>query len=108
MAPDPNVEDDATEHLPDSLAIGVPLTARISRAGPLTLRDEHGNIAFDVRGKVRGGEARTAYVWSCASEGAQRLALRLRDLKEEYNIQTAREASFRTRFNGSPFSTEAT
>jgi hypothetical protein len=85
--PDPNVPDDAADTLADSLAVGVPFTARVSRVGPLVMRDTKGAIAFDARGRVSGGEANTAYVWSCAADGAARLALRL--LQEGYKVATA-------------------
>jgi len=67
--------------------VGVPFTARVSRVGPLVMRDTKGAIAFDTRGRVAGGEANTAYVWSCATDGAARLALRL--LQEGYKVATA-------------------
>ncbi len=85
--PDPNAPDDAVDTMPDSLAVGVPFTARASRVGPLVMRDGAGHIVFDVRGGVQGGEATTAYVWSCATDGAARLALRL--LQEGYKVATA-------------------
>jgi len=85
--PDPNGPDDAADTLADSLAVGVPFTARTSRVGPLVLRDGKGAVVFDARGVVVGGEANTAYVWSCASDGAARLALRL--LQEGYRVATA-------------------
>ena len=85
--PDPNVSDDAADTLADSMAVGVPFTARVSRVGPLVMHDTKGAIAFDARGRVAGGEANTAYVWSCATDGASRLALRL--LQEGYKVATA-------------------
>lgn len=85
--PDPNVPDEATEVLPDSAAVGLPFTARISRAGPLVLHDASGAVALDLRGRVDGGEATSSYVWSCASDGAARLALRL--LQEDFRVATA-------------------
>lgn len=85
--PDPNRPDEATEVLPDSAAIGVPFTARVSRAGPLVLRDAAGAIALDLRGRVEGGEAGSSYVWSSAADGAARLALRL--LQEDFRVATA-------------------
>ena len=85
--PDPNVPDEATETLPDSAAVGLPFTARISRAGPLVLHDGSGAIALDLRGRVDGGEATSSYVWSCATDGAARLALRL--LQEDFRVATA-------------------
>ncbi|HEV2104486.1 MAG TPA: M14 family zinc carboxypeptidase [Candidatus Eisenbacteria bacterium] len=83
--PDPNRADEAVEHVGG--APGIPATAAIARAGPLVLHDEHGGIAFDARGRVDGGEATTAYVWSCAGDGAARLALRL--LQEDFKLATA-------------------
>jgi hypothetical protein len=67
--------------------VGVPFTARVSRVGPLVMRDPKGAIAFDARGRISGGEANTAYVWSCATDGAARLALRL--LQEGYKVAAA-------------------
>ncbi len=85
--PDPNAADESADPLPDSLAVGVPVTARTSRVGPLVLRDRSDAVVFDARGAVVGGEATTAYVWSCATDGAARLALRL--LQEGYRVATA-------------------
>jgi hypothetical protein len=85
--PDPNVADEATEVLPDSAAVGLPFTARLSRTGPLVLRDPQGAVALDLRGGVEGGEAASAYVWSCATDGAARLALRL--MQEDFRVATA-------------------
>lgn len=85
--PDPVGHDEAEDLLPDSLAIGIPLTARTSRVGPLVLRDTSGAIALDLRGRVVGGEARTAYVWSSATEGSARLALRL--MQEDFRVATS-------------------
>jgi hypothetical protein len=85
--PDPAAPDDAADPLPDSLAVGVPFTARVSRWAPLTMKDASGQVVFDARGAVTGGEATTAYVWSCATDGAARLALRL--LQEGYRVATA-------------------
>jgi hypothetical protein len=84
--PDPNAPDEAADALPDSLAVGVPFTARTSRVGPLVMRYTSGQVGFDARGGV-SGEASTAYVWSCATDGAARLALRL--LQEGYKVATA-------------------
>jgi hypothetical protein len=90
-ASDPNAPDEApagsTERLPDSLALGIPLPARLSRWAPLALRDAAGGVALDLLGRVEGGEAATAYVWSCAEDGAARLALRL--LQEDFKVATA-------------------
>jgi hypothetical protein len=85
--PDPNTPDEATEILPDSAAIGLPFTARISREGPLVLHDLHGAIALDLRGRIEGGEAGSSYVWSSAGDGSARLALRL--LQEDFRVATA-------------------
>ena len=83
-APDANAEDESTERLPDSLAVGVPLPARLARWAPLVLRDAAGAVALDLRGQVEGGTAGTAYVWSCEQDGAARLALRL--LQEDFKV----------------------
>ena len=83
-APDPNAADPADERLPDSLAVGVPQTARTARAAPLMLRDRKGAAVLDLQGKIEGGRARTAYVWSSAADGALRLALRL--LQEDFKV----------------------
>ena len=85
--PDPNRLDESADTLPDSMAVGVPFTARTSRLAPLVLHDTHGAVVFDARGRVEGGEANTAYVWSCEGDGAARLALRL--LQEGYKVATA-------------------
>jgi Zinc carboxypeptidase len=73
--------------LPDSIAIGVPLTARASRPGPLAFTDAAGRTVVDLHGRIEGGRAGTAYVWACDAEGAGRLALRL--LQEDFKIATA-------------------
>jgi hypothetical protein len=67
--------------------IGVPLTARVSRVGPLELADEHGHVVLDLHGGIDGGPATTAYVWSCEGEGALRLALRL--MQEDFRVATS-------------------
>jgi hypothetical protein len=85
--PDPNAPDESVDILPDSMAVGVPFTARISRIAPLVMHDTHGAVVFDARGSVEGGEANTAYVWSCRGDGAARLTLRL--LQEGYKVATA-------------------
>jgi len=85
--PDPNRPDEATEVLPDSAAVGLPFTARISRLAPLVLRDRPGAVALDLRGGVEGGPATSSYVWSCAGDGAARLALRL--MQEDFRVATA-------------------
>lgn len=85
--PDPNTPDESVDVLADSMAVGVPFTARASRVGPLVMRDTRGAVVFDARGGVDGGEANTAYVWSCATDGASRLALRL--LQEGYKVAAA-------------------
>jgi hypothetical protein len=73
--------------LPDSIALGVPLTARASRLGPSTLAGADGRAVVDLHGRVEGGRAGTAYVWACDREGAARLALRL--LQEDFKVATA-------------------
>ena len=87
-APDPDAADDAdggsTERLSDSLAVGIPLPARLSRWAPLVLRDAAGAVALDLHGRIEGGTATTAYVWSSAEDGAARLALRL--LQEDFKV----------------------
>ena len=88
--PDPNVADEASDTLADSVAVGVPFTARTSRIAPLVLRDARGAVALDLRGRIEGGRANTAYVWSCATDGASRLALRL--LQEGFRVATATRA----------------
>lgn len=85
--PDPNHPDEATEVLPDSAAVGLPFTARVSRPAPLVLHDAQGAVALDLRGGIEGGPATSAYVWSCATDGAARLALRL--LQEDFRVATA-------------------
>uniref|UniRef100_A0A832I0K5 Peptidase M14 domain-containing protein n=1 Tax=Eiseniibacteriota bacterium TaxID=2212470 RepID=A0A832I0K5_UNCEI len=88
-APDPDGLDEGRDEIPDSLATGIPFTARASRWDGLVLRDADGAIAFDGRGGVDGGEARTAYVWSSADHGAGRLALRL--LQEDFKVAASPE-----------------
>jgi hypothetical protein len=83
---DPNSDDESTERLADSLSVGVPLTARVARMAGLVMHDAAGKVALDLRGGV-DGEARTAYVWNCASAGAQRLALRLQ--QDGYRVATS-------------------
>ena len=85
--PDPNTPDESADTMADSVAVGVPFTARTSRLAALVMRDTRGAVVFDARGKVEGGPANTAYVWSCAGDGASRLALRL--LQEGYKVATA-------------------
>jgi hypothetical protein len=85
VAPDANRPWE--ERLPDSLAIGVPVTARTSEAGPLAMMAKGGGTALDLSGRVVGGEARTAYVWDCRETGAARVALRL--LQENFRVATA-------------------
>jgi hypothetical protein len=72
------------DELPDSLATGIPVTARVSEPATLELRDARGGTALDLSGAVEGGRARTAYVWSCDTDGAARLALRL--LQEDFKV----------------------
>ena len=90
-AADPDAADElpagSTERLADSLAVGVPLPARFARWGPLALRDATGATALDLHGRVEGGPAATAYVWSCEQDGAARLALRL--LQEDFRVAAA-------------------
>ena len=83
--PDPETPD--ADRLPDSLAIGVPMTARLSRPAPASLLAADGTVALDLSGRVEGGTATTAYVWSCRSEGALRLALRL--MQEDFKVATS-------------------
>jgi hypothetical protein len=47
----------AAERLADSLAIGVPQTARVARAGPLVMLDRKGGVALDLSGRIDGGRA---------------------------------------------------
>ena len=42
--PDPNGPDESADTLTDSMAVGVPFTARVSRVGPLVMRDTKGAI----------------------------------------------------------------
>ncbi len=85
--PDPTRPDADTEQLPDSLATGVPMPARASRMGPATLAGADGRAVRDLSGRIDGGKATTAYVWSCAGDGALRLALRL--MQEDFKIATS-------------------
>jgi hypothetical protein len=75
------------ERLADSLAIGIPVTARASEPATLELRDARGGSVLDLHGAVEGGRARTAYVWRCDTDGAARLALRL--LQEDFKLATS-------------------
>jgi len=75
------------EQLPDSLATGIPVTARVSEPATLELRDARGGSVLDLHGAVEGGRARTAYVWRCDTDGAARLALRL--LQEDFKVATS-------------------
>jgi hypothetical protein len=85
--PDPSRPDAGAELLPDSLATGVPMPARASRLGPAMLSGPDGRAVRDLSGRVEGGRATTAYVWSCEGDGALRLALRL--MQEDFKIATA-------------------
>jgi hypothetical protein len=60
--PDPAAPDDADDPMPDSLAVGVPFTARVSRWAPLTMKEASGQVVFDARGAVSGGEATRPWV----------------------------------------------
>ena len=84
---DPTQPDASAETTPDSLAVGVPMPARTSRAGPRTLTGPDGHALRDLTGRVEGGPATTAYVWSCQGDGALRLALRL--MQEDFKVATA-------------------
>jgi hypothetical protein len=89
LGPPDALEASATgweDTIPDSVAIGVPFTARQSAVGPLQFADAQGRVVVDLHGRVEGGVASTAYVWSCAPEGATRLALRL--MQEEFRVAT--------------------
>jgi hypothetical protein len=86
-AEDPDAADPSEEWLPDSLATGIPQPARASRGAALVLRDARGATVLDLEGRIEGGRAGTAYVWSCAQDGALRLALRL--LQEDLRIATS-------------------
>jgi len=85
--PDPTQPDAGAESLPDSLAVGVPMPARTSRLGPPALSGLDGRSVRDLAGRIEGGRATTAYVWSCEGDGALRLALRL--MQEDLRIATA-------------------
>ncbi|MBI1796967.1 MAG: hypothetical protein HYR74_07935 [Candidatus Eisenbacteria bacterium] len=85
-APDPTTAAADEAPLADSLAIGVPMPARISRPGPAALIGADGQTVRDLAGRIEGGRASTAYVWDCGSEGALALALRL--MQEDFKIAT--------------------
>ncbi len=85
--PEPDQTRPGEEHLPDSLAIGVPMPSRVSEIGPLSLMTPDGKTGLDLTGRIEGGAASTAYVWAYDSEGAVRLALRL--LQEGFKVATA-------------------
>jgi zinc carboxypeptidase len=87
QAPDPTRPDAGAELLGDSLAIGVPMPARASRLGPTALAGADGATVRDLSGRIEGGRATTAYVWSCETDGALRLALRL--MQEDFKIATS-------------------
>jgi hypothetical protein len=82
-----DAEQPDADRLPDSLAIGVPMAARTSRVGPTVLFGADGKVAHDLTGRVEGGRASTAYVWSCRGDGALRLALRL--MQEDFKVATS-------------------
>jgi hypothetical protein len=83
---DPRQPDSDAELITDSLAIGVPMPARASRLGPRALAGADGKPLADLGGRIEGGRATTAYVWSCEGDGALRLALRL--MQEDFRIAT--------------------
>jgi hypothetical protein len=85
--PDPTRPDAGAELLTDTLAVGVPMTARASRLGPTALTGVDGRAVRDLAGRIEGGRAGTAYVWSCGNDGALRLALRL--MQEDFRIATS-------------------
>lgn len=87
QAPDPARPEAGEESLSDSLAMGVPMPARTSRNGPAALTGVGGKVVRDLSGRVEGGRATTAYVWSCEGDGALRLALRL--MQEDFKIATS-------------------
>jgi hypothetical protein len=82
-----DAEQPDAERMPDSLAVGVPMAARSSRVGPTVFFGADGKVAHDLTGKVEGGPATTAYVWSCRENGALRLALRL--MQEDFKVATS-------------------
>jgi hypothetical protein len=83
----PTQPDRGEDELADSLATGIPVTARVSEPARLELRNAQGGMALDLHGTIEGGRARTAYVWRCDTDGAARLALRL--LQEDFKIATS-------------------
>ena len=85
--PDPTRDAADERRLPDSVAIGVPMPARISRPGPLALTGADGRPVRDLTGRIEGGRATTAYVWDCSTDGALALALRL--MQEDFKIATS-------------------
>jgi hypothetical protein len=89
-APAPMLEpaESDAERIPDSLAVGIPMPARVARGGPSQLLGADGAAAVRLEGGVEGGEARTAYAWAYDSDGAARLALRL--LQEDFKVAVAR------------------
>ncbi|MGH7730527.1 MAG: hypothetical protein ACRENJ_04675, partial [Candidatus Eiseniibacteriota bacterium] len=86
LRPTDSEQPDA-DRVADSLAIAVPMAARISRVGPTVLSGADGRVAHDLTGRVEGGRATTAYVWSCRDDGALRLALRL--MQEDFKVATS-------------------
>jgi len=85
--PDPTRPEAGAEGVTDSLGIGVPMTARASRLGPTALTGADGRPVRDLAGRIEGGRAGTAYVWSCEGDGALGLALRL--MQEDFRIATS-------------------
>jgi hypothetical protein len=85
--PDPTRNAADERLLGDSLAIGVPMPARISRPGPTALTTADGRTVRDLSGRIEGGRATTAYVWDCGTDGALALALRL--MQEDFKIATS-------------------
>ena len=86
-APDPTQPETGDDVLADSAAVGIPVTARLSRSAPGALVGADGQVVRDLSGRIEGGRATTAYVWSCATDGAARLALRL--MQEDFKVATA-------------------
>jgi hypothetical protein len=83
----PLTPEAGADALADSLATGIPVTARVSEPATLELQNAQGGVALDLHGSVEGGRARTAYVWGCDADGAARLALRL--LQEDFKVATS-------------------
>ncbi|HEY6866928.1 MAG TPA: M14 family zinc carboxypeptidase [Candidatus Eisenbacteria bacterium] len=86
--PRPEEAEVGSDEIPDSLQIGIPVTARRGEPAVYTLAGaKDGATALDLHGGIAGGRARTAYVWRSDREGAARLALRL--LQEDFKVATA-------------------